>query len=143
MTEWQGGNSILILVNPPCGRLLLFHFHNSICKGCLQEFLCGILVFEGEKVLSVSTASGRTCKQPHPEVTCPCPCLAYEKMTIASRHEICYDLSMEQSCYKVVASLPCKRGEVVRMEFSFNDMMMFAAFLIALLAYIDRNNKRK
>lgn len=29
------------------------------------------------------------------------------------------------------------------MEFTFNDLMMFATFLIALLAYIDRNNKRK
>ena len=41
-------------------------------------------------------------------------------------------------------SLPCKRGEVVRMEmFTFQDLILFATFLITLLAYIDRNNKRK
>ncbi len=27
--------------------------------------------------------------------------------------------------------------------FSFQDLILFAAFLITLLAYIDRNNKRK
>ena len=53
-------------------------------------------------------------------------------------------LQEEQSCYKVVASLKCTRREVVRMEmFSFQDMILFATFLITLLAYIDRNNKRK
>jgi len=37
-----------------------------------------------------------------------------------------------------------KRREVVQMEmFTFQDFMLFATFLIALLAYIDRNNKRK
>ena len=29
------------------------------------------------------------------------------------------------------------------MKFTFEDMMMFATFLIALLTYTDRNNKRK
>lgn len=29
------------------------------------------------------------------------------------------------------------------MKFTFEDLMMFATFLITLLAYIDRNNKRK
>lgn len=29
------------------------------------------------------------------------------------------------------------------MEFTFSDLMLFATFLITLLAYIDRNNKRK
>lgn len=34
--------------------------------------------------------------------------------------------------------------EVVRMEmFSFQDLILFATFLITLLTYIDRNNKRK
>ena len=38
----------------------------------------------------------------------------------------------------------CKRGEVVQMKmFTFEDMILFATFLITLLAYIDRNNKRK
>ena len=37
-----------------------------------------------------------------------------------------------------------ERGEVVRMEmFTFQDVILFATFLITLLAYIDRNNKRK
>ncbi|EET60445.1 hypothetical protein BRYFOR_07641 [Marvinbryantia formatexigens DSM 14469] len=44
----------------------------------------------------------------------------------------------------MAASRTCRRGEVVRMEmFSFQDMILFATFLITLLAYIDRNNKRK
>ena len=29
------------------------------------------------------------------------------------------------------------------MEFAFSDLMLFAAFLIALLTYIDRNHKQK
>lgn len=29
------------------------------------------------------------------------------------------------------------------MKFTFEDMMMLATFLIALLTYTDRNNKRK
>ena len=59
-------------------------------------------------------------------------CQIYDKM-----------LQEEQSCYKVVASLKCTRREVVRMEmFSFQDMILFATFF-TLLAYIDRNNKRK
>ncbi len=37
------------------------------------------------------------------------------------------------------------RGEVVQMEmFTFQDLILFATFLITLLAYIDsRNNRRK
>ena len=35
------------------------------------------------------------------------------------------------------------RGEVVQMEFSFSDLILFASFLIALLAYIDRIYTRK
>ena len=46
--------------------------------------------------------------------------------------------------YRVVASKTRDRLEVVRMEmFSFQDLLLFATFLITLLAYIDRNNKRK
>lgn len=57
--------------------------------------------------------------------------------------------------YKVVASRTDRRlldanasatigGEVVRMElFTFQDIILFATFLITLLAYIDRKNKRK
>ncbi len=46
--------------------------------------------------------------------------------------------------YKVVASLNLKRGEVVCMEmFSFQDLLSFGTFLVTLLAYIDRKNKRK
>ena len=65
--------------------------------------------------------------------------------SIAIGLEVCYDVFMEQSCYKVwKASLTHKRGEVVCMEmFSFQDLILFATFLIALLAYIDRDNKRK
>ena len=41
-------------------------------------------------------------------------------------------------------SLPKLAKEVVRMEmFSFQDLILFATFLITLLVYIDRNNKRK
>lgn len=46
--------------------------------------------------------------------------------------------------YKVAASLNLKRGEVVWMKMlSFQDLILFGTFLITLLAYIDRNNKRK
>ena len=46
--------------------------------------------------------------------------------------------------YRVVASKTRDRLEVVRMEmFSFQELLLFATFLITLLAYIDRNNKRK
>ncbi len=46
--------------------------------------------------------------------------------------------------YRVVASRFSNRREVVRMElFTFQDLVLFATFLITLLAYIDRNNKRK
>ena len=52
----------------------------------------------------------------------------------------------EQSCYKVVASLNLyKRGEVVYMSTYevLTLLILFGTFLIALLAYIDRNNRRK
>ena len=36
------------------------------------------------------------------------------------------------------------RGEVVEMKmFTFQDLILFATFLITLLAYIDSRNKRK
>ena len=44
--------------------------------------------------------------------------------------------------YKVVASLTKKEGGVMTM-FSFQDLILFATFLITLLAYIDRNNKHQ
>ena len=44
--------------------------------------------------------------------------------------------------YKVAASLNLKRGEVVWMKM-LQDLILFGTFLITLLAYIDRNNKRK
>ena len=41
--------------------------------------------------------------------------------------------------YRVVASLTCKRREVVLMgNFSFSDIVLFATFIIALLTYIDK-----
>ncbi len=45
----------------------------------------------------------------------------------------------------MVASLTCKRREVVQMELYEVLSLLFlgGSFLIALLAYIDRNNKRK
>ena len=48
----------------------------------------------------------------------------------------------------MVASLTCKRREVVQMElYEVLSLLFlggsFLTFLIALLAYIDRNNKRK
>lgn len=44
----------------------------------------------------------------------------------------------------MVASLTEDRREVVMMNmFSFQDMILFATFLISLLAYIDRNHKQK
>lgn len=47
--------------------------------------------------------------------------------------------------YKVVASQNLKRGEVVYMSTyeSISLMIAFGMLIIALLAYIDRNNKRK
>lgn len=46
--------------------------------------------------------------------------------------------------YKVVASRTRDRREVVWMElFTFQDLILFATFLIALLTYIDRKNKQK
>lgn len=37
-----------------------------------------------------------------------------------------------------------QQGRAVRMEMlSFQDLLLFGTFLITLLAYIDRNNKRK
>ena len=46
--------------------------------------------------------------------------------------------------YKLVASRTEDRREVVLMNlFTFQDLVLFATFLITLLAYIDRINKRK
>lgn len=43
-----------------------------------------------------------------------------------------------------LASPTLLRGEVVQMKmFTFQDLILFATFLITLLAYIDRNHKRK
>ena len=52
---------------------------------------------------------------------------------------------MEQPCYKVVASRTKDRREVVLMNTYEAISLLFlgGSFLIALLAYIDRNNKRK
>ena len=47
--------------------------------------------------------------------------------------------------YRVVASRTRDRGEVVLMDVYevFSLLFLGGSFLIALLAYIDRNNKRK
>ena len=46
--------------------------------------------------------------------------------------------------YKVLASRTSNRREVVQMElFTFQDVVLFATFVISLLAYIDKKNKRK
>ena len=47
--------------------------------------------------------------------------------------------------YKVVASHTKVRGEVVQMDLFETLSLLFlgGSFLVALLAYIDRNNKRK
>ena len=46
--------------------------------------------------------------------------------------------------YKVVASRTGDRREVVLMEmFSFQDLILFATFLIALLTYISGINEQK
>lgn len=47
--------------------------------------------------------------------------------------------------YKVVASHTLRRGEVVRMNTykAISLMIAFAMLIVALLAYIDSNNKRK
>ena len=47
--------------------------------------------------------------------------------------------------YRVVASQTRDRGEVVRMDLYEVLSLLFlgGSFLIALLAYIDRNNKQK
>ena len=58
--------------------------------------------------------------------------------------ESCYNQG-RVTVYRVVASQTESRGEVVCMKmFTFQDLILFATFLIALLAYIeDRNTKRK
>ena len=52
---------------------------------------------------------------------------------------------MEQPCCKVVSLPKLKRGEVVQMDVYEVLSLLFlgGTFLVALLAYIDRNNKRK
>ena len=48
-----------------------------------------------------------------------------------------------EGCLMPIASATIRR-EVVQMElFTFQDIILFATFLITLLAYIDRKNKRK
>lgn len=54
-------------------------------------------------------------------------------------------MNQEQLCYKVVSLPYLKRGEVVQMSTYEVLSLLFlgGTFLIALLAYIDRKNKRK
>lgn len=56
-----------------------------------------------------------------------------------------YTLCTEQSCYKVAASPHLKKREVVQMDTYEVLSLLFlgGSFLVALLAYIDRTNKRK
>ena len=56
-----------------------------------------------------------------------------------------YDRNQGMTVYKVAASRTCRRREVVPMTTyeALSLMMTFGVFLITLLAYIDRNNKRK
>ena len=52
----------------------------------------------------------------------------------------------KQPCYRVVASQTRNRWEVVLMMTTFEAISLMLAFgmlLVTLLAYIDRNNKRK
>ena len=69
------------------------------------------------------------------------------KGIIAIHQLVCYDLLWSNRVYKVwKASLTrLKRREVVRMGMYEVLSLLFlgGTFLIALLAYIDRNNKRK
>jgi hypothetical protein len=59
--------------------------------------------------------------------------------------EIILIYSTEVIVYRVVASQTLVRGEVVWMDIYEVLSLLFlgGSFLIALLAYIDRNNKRK
>ncbi|WP_455650020.1 putative holin-like toxin [Enterocloster citroniae] len=49
---------------------------------------------------------------------------------------------MEQLCHCKGVGLPSyKRWEVVRMNFSFQDLMAFGLLIIALLTFISNNRK--
>ncbi len=55
---------------------------------------------------------------------------------------LCYIKEMEQPCHcKGVGLLSYKRWEVVRMGYSFQDLMAFGLFLLALLTFIFNNRK--
>ncbi len=57
----------------------------------------------------------------------------------------CYTVRKEQSCYKVVASQNLqKRGGGAMGTYEILSLLFLGGtFLVALLTYIDRNNKRK
>ena len=65
-------------------------------------------------------------------------------MKLVFKNIICYNI-FRVIVYKVVASRTCKRREVMQMETYETLSLLFlgGSFLIALLAYIDRDNKRK
>ena len=70
---------------------------------------------------------------------------AYRKHKKELEHlfEMRYD-NYRAIVYRVVASRLQYRREVVWMElFTFQDLLLFATFLIALLTYNNRENKRK
>jgi hypothetical protein len=55
---------------------------------------------------------------------------------------LCYIKEMEQPCHCKGVGLPSyKRWEVVRMGYSFQDLMAFGLFLLALLTFIFNNRK--
>lgn len=59
-------------------------------------------------------------------------------------NDIWYVITRSNRVTRWLASPTLLRGEVVQMKmFTFQDLILFATFLITLLAYIDRNHKRK
>ena len=74
-----------------------------------------------------------------------CPKNGRSQKDIAGQRIMWYIVDMEQSCCKV-ESLPNlkKKGGGAMSTYEILSLLFFGGnFLIALLAYIDRNNKRK
>ncbi len=67
------------------------------------------------------------------------------RIVIESRMAVCYHKTWSDRVTRWKASLHLKRGEVVRMTTyeALSLLFLGGTFLVALLAYIDRNHKRK
>ena len=63
------------------------------------------------------------------------------QITISQTPVLRYSEFMEQPCHCKGVGLPYIRREVVLMYFSFQDLMAFGLFIIALLTFIFNNRK--